>query len=118
MAEVRLGGADQGRFAHARIKRLHGVEFCFVTNGGAGGVAFHVINVGGADACLRVSPFKGEDLPFGVGLEQEFAFTVVGKANAANDGVNLVAVTHGVAVTFEDKHASPFTRIQPVGALI
>ena len=88
------GAAENGRES---LDLGHIADFC------AGAVGLDQGSRGRIQARVFPCPQQGEDLTFGIGRGDALALAVAGRAHAADDRVNPVAVPLGIAQALEEE---------------
>ena len=66
------------------------------------------------DSGHTIGVVKTANLSFCLRCIDCVARSVTGCSNSFQDGVNLVAITFGISLSFEDKHADPFAKNRPI----
>ena len=117
VANVALGRAQRNRTgacAHAKNpgQALH---LHHVAHARARAVRFHQRRAGWVKPCIVPGALNGEQLPLRVGGCDALALAVARAGHAADDGVNPVAIAHGVGQPLEQKRAGAFAHDEAVG---
>ena len=118
--EVADVGLHRAERALAGLPRAVGPElvqtgkFHGVADGRAGGVALDELDALGFPARRGVGEAEGAELAF-AGGGKEVAVEVVAEADAADEGVDFVAVAEGIGKAFQDDNARAFADDEAAG---
>ena len=90
-------------------------HFCDIAHLGGGAVRLHKTHIGGSVFHLLESLGDGVLLAFRIGRGDALSLAVAGRADGADQRVNLVAVAQRVGKAFEYQHARAFSHYKTVG---
>ncbi len=108
VSDLRLDAADRGEVLLPRRRAHDGVqrgELRTVADLRAGGVCLDKLDRGRLATGVLVSPLQGYDLPLRARGINALEAPVAGCPDAADDGVDTVAVTFGIGQPLEREHA-------------
>ena len=114
----RAHGNLVGSYARRAEELGGGVGFYHVPHGGGGAVGFDHAHLGGGDAGCFVGPLDGQALTMGIGGRDALALAVRGRADAAQHGVDLVAVALGVFQSLEQQDTAALAHDKAVGSFV
>ena len=80
-------------------------------------MALDQLHLIGPPPCLLIGRVHGPQLTFGVGRQQA-ASNVIGQTNPANQTINMIALTLGIAEPLEQHHACPLAHYQTIARRI
>ncbi len=118
MTDVALGRPNSHALPRrAAENRSQGLGFHHIPDLGTGAVSLDQGSRGRIQAGIFPGPLNGQHLAFRIGRGNALALAVARRANAANNGVDLVAVPLGIAQPLEQECAAALAHDETVRAL-